>query len=85
MRKITVASAVGTVVTASALWAGLMPASSGAVAGDLCYDVTTGGSLLGAHTVHRCVNYEDGAICEYRDAWVGQLATVSTEACVPAP
>jgi hypothetical protein len=84
MRKITVATAAGTVLTASALWAGFVPASSGAVAGPLCYSVSQTG-VGGPHSVSRCVPYGLGTICEYQTASAGTLETVSLEACVPAP
>jgi hypothetical protein len=84
MSKITVASFAGTLVTASALWAGLATGPAAAVAGDLCYSVSQSG-VGGAHEVSRCVNYNLGTICEYQTGHVGQLETVSVEVCVPAP
>jgi hypothetical protein len=84
MRKITVASFAGTLVTASALWAGLATGPAAAVAGDLCYSVSQSG-VGGAHEVSRCINYNLGTICEYRYANIGQLEHLEAEACVPAP
>jgi hypothetical protein len=84
MRKITVATFAGTLVTASALWAGLAPATSGTAAGPLCYSVSQSG-LGGAHEAGKCVPYSLGTICEYQTVTVGTFETVSVQACVPAP